>query len=249
MPTASNGPININYDVAGDGLPILFLHGFAASSKLWARVSGVFSTSFRCLSMDIRGHGKSSPGPRHNYSIAALSEDALIILDREYANHAILVGHAMGGMIAQHIAARRPERIAATVLSSTTCFAPPHEAVEDLMQASMSLQLMSPEQRESNPTLRYLSTLDEDTALGCCEAILGLPRYDLELSLLGSPALTIYGDEDDQYVIEGSKQLCNSIPDCQESIILGAGHVPQITHVEAYTEALSDFLQDLDVIY
>ncbi|MFL2771953.1 MAG: alpha/beta fold hydrolase [Rhodospirillaceae bacterium] len=249
MPTVSNGQININYDVAGDGLPILFLHGFAASSKLWAAVSGVFSTSFRCLSMDIRGHGKSSPGPRHNYSIEALAEDALMVLDREHANHAILVGHAMGGMITQHIAARHPERIAASVFSSTTCFAPPRYAVEDLMKASISLQLTSPEQRASNPTLRHLSPLDKDIALGCCEAILGLPRYDLELSLLGSPALAIYGDEDDQYVIEGSKKLCTSIPDCQESIILGAGHIPQITHVEAYTEALSDFLQDLDLIH
>ena len=247
MPTVRNGSVDLHYRASGDGFPILFLHGFTASLGLWNGVSSVFSTSFRCINMDLRGHGKSSPGPRESYSLESLSGDALKILDDDETDRAIVIGHSLGGMIAQHLAVHYQGRIAALVLSSTTCFVPPRDAFVPLIKGAIALASMSAEEKAMNPALRHSSPLDEDTAWGCGETILSLARYDQMLESFASPSLVIYGDQDSESIVKGSQQLVASIPLSRESIVLGAGHVPQVTHAEAYNEALSDLLQDLDL--
>lgn len=246
MPSVRAGQVTLYYRATGAGFPILFLHGFTSTHDLWTPVTNVFSTSFRCICMDLRGHGKSSSSPRESYSLDAMAQDALRVLDDEEVYQAVIVGHSLGGMIGQHLAVHHADRVAGLVLSSTTCLAPARDAFEPLISAAISLAHMSPKERAAVPALQHSQPLDEDTAWGCGEAILSLPRYDKELETFNAPALAIYGDEDSPNIVSGSKQLVASIPTCHESIIAGGGHVPQITHTEAYTEALSDFLQDVN---
>ncbi len=230
----------------GSGMPVLFLHGYTASLAMWSATVDALSGAYNCLTMDLRGHGKSQSASRESYSLAAMAEDALRVLnENEVEERAVIVGHSLGGMIAQHLAVHHQDRISGLVLSSTTCFAPGRERFTPLIEGAVNLAHMTPEERQADPALMHSLPLDEDTAWGCGEAIMNLPRYDLDLGDFPFPAMAIYGDQDSENILKGSKQLIAALPDWSESIIVGAGHVPQISHPEAYAEALMDFLKDI----
>lgn len=169
-----------------------------------------------------------------------------MVLNHDGVERAVVIGHSLGGMIGQHLAVHHQNRLAALVLSSTTCFAPPRNRFEPPIEGAVALAQMSTKDRAANPSLRHSSPLDEETAWGCGEAVMALPRYDESLTGFPFPALAIYGDKESDTILEGSRQLISAIPDCGESVIVDASHVPQITQAEAYTEALLDFSRYLD---
>ena len=246
MPSARNRSIKLHYQATGTGMPILFLHGFTSSLEMWRTPIKALSQTYRCLCMDLRGHGQSTGGNRNIYSLSAMAEDALKVLNHDGVERAVVIGHSLGGMIGQHLAVHHQNRLTALVLSSTTCFAPPRNRFEPLIEGAVALAQMSTKDRAANPSFRHSSPLDEETAWGCGEAVMALPRYDESLTGFPLPALAIYGDKDSDTILEGSRQLISAIPDCGESVIVDASHVPQITQAEAYTEALLDFLRYLD---
>ncbi len=246
MPVARHGEVELHYQTKGTGPTLLFLHGFTASLAMWDAPIKTLSKSFHCLAKDLRGHGRSQRSVRENYTLAAMADDALQVLNDDNTNQAIVIGHSLGGMIAQHLAIHHQNRLTGLVLSSTTCLAPDRERFTPLIEGAISLAAMSASEREANPALRHSSPLDENTAWGCGEAVITLPRYDKQLTNFPLPALVIYGDGDSDTILQGSKQLISSIPECPESVVVGAGHVPQITHAEAYTQALRDFFNDVE---
>ncbi|GKX33483.1 MAG: dihydrolipoamide acetyltransferase [Rhizobiaceae bacterium MnEN-MB40S] len=119
-------PVTDDHTVTADGLyafqkgegdrpPIVFLHGFAAGSFVWARLQDAFSTDRKTLAYDLPGHGgsASSSGVGGGGSMAkALIAD----LDRRGVERAHLVGHSMGGAAAALVAARQPKRAASLTL-------------------------------------------------------------------------------------------------------------------------------------
>ena len=247
MPLARHGEVELHYQTKGKGPTLLFLHGFTASLSMWNAPIRTLSKSFHCLAIDLRGHGRSQSCARNKYSLAAMADDVLQILNDDGTDQAIVIGHSLGGMIAQHLAIYHQNWLTGLVLSSTTCLAPERERFTPLIEGAISLAAMSAAEKEANPALRHSNPLDEDTAWGCGEAVMTLPRYDRQLTNFALPSLIIYGDGDSGTILEGSKQLSASIPECRESVIVGAGHVPQITHSEAYTQALLDFFNDIEM--
>jgi 3-oxoadipate enol-lactonase len=247
MPFAHRGSISLYYQAIGAGLPILFLHGFTSSHEMWRGPVKTLSASYQCLCMDLRGHGQSSVSQRSAYTLAAMADDALSVLNQQDVERAVVIGHSLGGMIAQHLAVHHQNRLAALVLSSTTCMAPPRDRFEPLIEGAIALARIPADDRATNSALQHSSPLDEDTAWGCGEAVMTLPRYDEQLAGVALPVLAIYGEKDSDTIINGSQQLVSAIPDCGESIVLDAGHVPQITHTEAYTEAVQDFLKNIEL--
>ena len=102
---------------AGSGLPLLLLHGFPLDHGMWARQEPL-AEQLRLIVPDQRGFGGSSgPGPE---SIEQLADDAVALLDALHvAGPAVVCGLSMGGYVAQHVAARHPDRVAALILVDT----------------------------------------------------------------------------------------------------------------------------------
>jgi pimeloyl-ACP methyl ester carboxylesterase len=104
-----------------DGKPVLFLHGFPDSWFSYSNILNGLPGDVRAIVPSQRGHGDSDR-PECCYRIADLARDAVALLDALGIQRADLVGHSMGGFVAQRIAADHPERVDRLVLigSSTT---------------------------------------------------------------------------------------------------------------------------------
>lgn len=98
------------------GLPIVMIHGLAASSAFWYAAGAQYlSLLGTCLAYDLRGHGKSER-PETGYSVADMADDLEALLDARGIARAHVVAHSFGGMIALLFALRRPERVASLSL-------------------------------------------------------------------------------------------------------------------------------------
>src|SRR6476661_9908840 len=105
----------LSYLRAGDGPPLLLLHGIANNCETWAEVIPRLAESHTVIAPDLLGHGESDK-PRGDYSIAAYANglrDLTSVLDIEQAT---IVGHSLGGGIALQFAYQFPERCERLVL-------------------------------------------------------------------------------------------------------------------------------------
>ena len=118
MSTALINGGKIGYEVNGSGFPIVVLMGIGGNRKDWHEQVPVFAKHYRTISYDHRGTGDSDK-PETGYSISQFADDCIGLLDHLNLDRAHLVGYSMGGRIAQLIASRYPNRVAALVLAAT----------------------------------------------------------------------------------------------------------------------------------
>lgn len=118
MPTLKRTDVELCYESSGSGPPVLFIQGVGVTGEGWRpQVSGL-AERFQTLIFDNRGIGRSLPcdGP---ISIEAMAADARALLDAVGWNSAHVVGHSMGGVIAQQLTLDCPERIRSLSLLCT----------------------------------------------------------------------------------------------------------------------------------
>jgi pimeloyl-ACP methyl ester carboxylesterase len=118
MPQLEVDGAALTYDDEGPrdaaDVPLVFIHGWTADRHRWDHQMAHFSERRRVIRLDLRGHGESTgAGVR---TIAELAEDVLALLDHLKAERFVLVGHSMGGMVAQTIALSHPDRVERMVL-------------------------------------------------------------------------------------------------------------------------------------
>jgi pimeloyl-ACP methyl ester carboxylesterase len=100
--------LNLFVKEEGSGQPsLLFLHFWGGSAETWNGVIAMLTNRFRCISYDHRGWGRSDK-PTTGYSIESLATDAMVLIETLGLENYVLVGHSMGGKVAQYIAARKP---------------------------------------------------------------------------------------------------------------------------------------------
>jgi pimeloyl-ACP methyl ester carboxylesterase len=118
MSTVKVGDIELYYEEHGSGDPLLLVMGLAADSTAWMFQLPELSKHYRTIVFDNRGVGRSTkpPGP---YSIHQMADDAVGLLDSLGVERAHVVGVSMGGMIAQELVLRHPERVRGLVLACT----------------------------------------------------------------------------------------------------------------------------------
>ncbi len=132
---AETESIRSNFRVDGDGPRVTFIHGIGAAIDGWDGVVAELSDRFRCLRYDLRGHGES-PLPPLPYGLDEYVADLAALLDQQDVPTTHLVGHSLGGMIAQGYALRHPERVGKIVLVSTVAGrnAEERQAIVDLVE-------------------------------------------------------------------------------------------------------------------
>ena len=245
MPFVTNDALKLHYETAGAGPPVLFMHGYTSTIALWRDQVPVFSPHYRLICMDLRGHGESEGTGMDGYHLAALAGDALAVLDREGVERSVIVGHSMGGMVAQELLARHGHRVGAAVFSSTTCKAPAREYFQPIVEWAVRLGDIPAGERAADPLTRSCSPVSEATARGCGEMHMNMENFADSLKGSTTPCLVIRGSEESGTILSGSSMLLDVLPNAEEAVIEGAGHVPQITHPAAYNEALAAFLREV----
>jgi len=197
----------------GDGPPVVCLHGLGGSSNTWTPLLSAL-VGHRVVRIDLPGSGRSC-GIGGPLSIARLAEAALTVCARLAIPRAHLLGHSMGTIVCQHLAADHPKRVASLALFGPLV-APPDAArtairaraakargegtagMQEIAQALM-MGAVSAETRERLPSAaayvrESLMRQEPDAYARSCEALADAPAAAVER--IEAPVLLMTGDED-----------------------------------------------------
>ncbi len=109
--------LDVHVVEAGEGAPILLLHGFPQSSREWARVLPRLARAGRVIAPDLRASG-GSDAPDSDYRLGTLRDDAVALLDELGVERAVVVGHDLGALVALSLAMEHPQRVSHLVVLS-----------------------------------------------------------------------------------------------------------------------------------
>lgn len=258
MPSLPVAGTALQYHEVGQGPVLLLLHGLGGSHLDWEQQWPHFAARYRVIAPDLRGFGDTPRGARL-LTIARLAEDLRTLLDTLGIARCVVVGHSMGGAVAQELSLREPTRIAALVITnSLPSFRPrrwPHVAeiafrwlvMATLGPARLSARIAArlyprPEQaalRERaiargarNSRLSYLMAL---SALALWSALARLPS--LRMPLL------VFEAEFDYFAHEDIQRFRALRPDAEWQYIDGAHHALPSEFPQRFNAALDDFLR------
>lgn len=259
MKVVTNG-IGIHVEERGQGgLPLVFLHYWGGSSRTWRHVVNALSPGHRTIALDQRGWGQSD-APASGYALADLAADAEGVIEALGLSCYILVGHSMGGKVAQLMASRRPSGLAGLVLVAPS--PPPSVVLPVEVQRMMASAYASTESVgmaiDHMLTARPLSAEDraqviEDSLRGSAAAKAEWPastiREDIS-ELVGAievPVLVIAGERDRVDPVEALRlQLLPLVPRASMRVIAGVGHLSPLEAPGEVAESIGDFALGLD---
>jgi pimeloyl-ACP methyl ester carboxylesterase len=135
MSVAKVGSIEMYYEEHGSGDPLLLIMGLGADSGAWLLQIPEFAERYRTIAFDNRGVGRSSK-PAGPYTVREMADEAAGLLDTLGIARAHVVGVSLGGMIAQELALRHPERVRGLVLACT--YPEPDDEILERRQASVA---------------------------------------------------------------------------------------------------------------
>jgi pimeloyl-ACP methyl ester carboxylesterase len=247
LPKTNANGIDLYYEVYGEGDPLLLIMGLSLTSKSWFRTIPALSEQYKVIVFDNRGVGQSGK-PNTPYSIALMAEDARAVLDAADVESAHVYGISMGGMIAQRLALKYPERVKSLILGCTTSGGQNHvqpEADVSMLMLSRASSTATPEEMAwaTAPILYSHSFLENNRAIVAediqarietpilpyaymlqLQACLAHDTYN-EISQIKVPTLVIHGDEDRLVPYENGVTLADRIPGAEFVSISGAGHI------------------------
>ena len=233
---------------AGSGPPLVLIHGAGGSADLWRPQLEHLADVARVVVPDLPGHGPL--GGRGEPSIAAYADWLGAFIASLDAGPVVLVGHSMGGAVAQALALERPERLAGLVLIGTGARLRVLARLVDLLRERSSegqrlirdLSFAPGAPRECVETVdRVLRASAPLVLLG---DFLGCDRFDVRERLAGirTPTLVLTGAEDRLTPPTYARFLAERIPGASLVEIRAAGHFPQLEQPAAVNVAIRDFL-------
>src|SRR5215467_11349331 len=118
MPLLNVKDARLHYELQGQGEPVLFIQGCGVAGSGWQPQTDALAKDFLCLTFDNRGIGRSVSAAKH-LTVEQMATDARILLDAMGWDSAHIVGHSLGGVIAQQLALDAPHRVRSLSLLCT----------------------------------------------------------------------------------------------------------------------------------
>ncbi len=250
----------MHIEVMGRGEPLVMLHGWGMHGGIWGEAAVRLAEHFKVYVVDLPGHGASKLAGE--FTLDALADE----LSSRCAYPVNVLGWSLGGIIAQHWAARKPAQIKRLVLvASTPCFAEREDWLFGMPQATLgqfaaelegnfaatlrrflALQLRgSDNERELLAVLRErLFSRGEPDMAALRGGLQILRDADLRATLpqIRQPVLGIAGERDKLTPPEASYYLAQALPDARVVEIEGAAHAPFLSHPQTFIEETRKFL-------
>lgn len=257
-------------EAGSGGRPLLLVHGFTGAKEDFRDAVGPLAAAGHwVVAPDLRGHGSSTHVPGEDaYLLDRFADDVLALARTLGWERFDLLGHSMGGMVAQVVALRRPEAVSRLVLMDTG--PGPIDGVDvdqeildvgielcrqDGIAAVLAVQKMGDAPLETPAHRRMVEEVpgwvefEDAKMLACspdmwCSVIRQLttvPDRSDALRSLHVPTLVVVGDQDRPF-IPASEAMAAALPDARLVVIPDAGHSPQFEHPEAWFRAVSTFL-------
>lgn len=243
-------------DHPGAGTPLLLIAGLASDAISYTFQKEPFNQQHRLLLCDNRGVGRS-PKPPGPYTITQMAEDILEFLPDQKVH---VLGHSMGGAIAQHLAAHHPERIDRLVLACTQLGF--HGRTMAIVETWVGLLRLNPDAallgRSLFPWLYTRRFLDQPGNLQACIDALQAHPYPMEAepiaaqvealrtfesAAITAPTLVLAADQDLVSPLDNCHQLHQSIPGSQFKVLENTGHSCMLETPDAFNQAVLEFLK------
>ncbi|MFT3986496.1 alpha/beta fold hydrolase [Aestuariivirga sp.] len=244
----NSGGVDIAYDMAGEGPPVLLIHGFASNGRVnWVDtgwVKTLVDAGHQVFTIDNRGHGES--GKLYDpalYSATEMAEDARRLLDHLAITKADVMGYSMGARITAFLTIRHPDRVRRAVFAGLasrmiTGVGGSMEIAEGL-EARRSADVTDPGALAFR--LFAEQTKSDLLALAACIRSSRVKITAEELAAIRVPVLVVAGEKDG---IAGDVQtLVNVIPGAQGVVIPRRNHMNAVGD-RVYKEAVVSFLRD-----
>jgi pimeloyl-ACP methyl ester carboxylesterase len=226
----------------GSGEPLLWITGFAISSEIFSPVIATYAGSFDCIRYDNRGAGRS-PAPWRLTSIPELAGDAVRLLDALEVDSAHVYGLSMGGMVAQEMAIRFPDRVRGLVLGGTSHGGPRAVLPSPRVAAALTSRgapaavraelvgraLFTEDFRRREPELvrSYLGLLGQyrTSGRGLVSHLTASTYHDTRTRLgrIVAPTLVLHGAADELTPMANARLLAAAIPGAELRLV-SAGH-------------------------
>jgi 3-oxoadipate enol-lactonase len=246
--------VKVAYTLSGEGLPIVLLHGWMCNRGFWNETMHFLSQSYQVLSIDFRGHGDSDV-PNGGHFLEQLAEDAYEVIEELGFKRVVLVGHSMGGMVAQQFCVNHMDHVSGLLLVTTIA-----ADIENRL-ISKRIELETPRLGFRNAFLKYFEgwfapSTDQKLIQWVREEMLRVPehvgislvrsyrQFDLRSHLLNfsMPTLVIGAGADASAVPFESKILAETIPTAQLVMVKGSGHFPMLENPMLLNKAIEEFL-------
>jgi 3-oxoadipate enol-lactonase len=231
-------------DTGGPGPPVLLIMGLGMNATGWWRTVPVLAgAGLRVIAFDNRGVGRSErvPGP---YTAAEMADDAVSVLGEAGVVAAHVYGISLGGMIAQEVALRHPDRVRALVLGATTAggphLVPANEAVNHFVR--LRAQMTAEHAVWASVPINYARATRVEAGQRIAEDIAQRLRYPVEpdyysaqlaaahghdarVEDIRAPTLVVHGSEDVLIPPANGERLAELIAGAKLSIWPGAAHL------------------------
>ncbi len=260
--------LTIHVDAAGEGRPLVLLHGFTGSSDTWRDLAGRLAGGYRTIAPDLVGHARSdAPEAVERYAIRRAAADLVALLRELGHERAAWLGYSLGGRVALQVAADHPQAVAALVLEGASpgiadaaeraARLASDEALAQRIERDgveafvgewervplFASQLALP--AEARAAVR--ATRLAQRARGLANSLRGMgagaqaPLHD-RLPSIAVPTLLLAGSLDEKYVAIG-RDMARTLPDATMRMVEGAGHAAHLERPEAFARLVEDHLR------
>lgn len=250
--------IQIAYTDEGEGLPLLFIHGFPLNRQAWSRQIEAFKSRHRVIAPDLRGFGESGSSTAP-VSMSRFAEDIWALLEHLVTGPVILAGHSMGGYIALAFAKAYPQCLRGLALVSTKAGRDSLEVAntrrstaEKVRSAgtavvldAMAPKMLSPANRDEAMAAHVRDLMTPASREGIVNALLGMAERPDAAGWLGDirvPTLVVTGSDDSIMPVSESEAMAKVIPAARLRVIPGAGHLVAVDQADAFNETMREWL-------
>jgi 2-succinyl-6-hydroxy-2,4-cyclohexadiene-1-carboxylate synthase len=257
--------VRLNYFVKGEGTPVTLLHGFTQSGKSWNEVISKMPEGWMWIVPDLRGHGATKTLDGAPCTMDACTADLEMLWDHLGVERTHLVGYSMGGRLALHVAARRPQRPLSLLTIGAHAGLDPdgregrklgdeslaerieHGGVEAFVNYWSSLPMFAGiERRGPSFVAEVRANRLENHIAGLACSLRGMgagamdPVWD-ELAQVNFPCTFVAGQLDHGYVAS-ARRLAATVPYSRVEVVLHAGHSVHQERPDAFARVLFNHL-------
>ena len=248
--------LSIGYKTRGQGPVIVLIPAIGCLKEMWDGVIAELEGSYRCIAMEVRGHGESDV-PGKAFDMDDLSDDVIEMIRAIGGGKAIVGGCSMGGQIAQGVGVKAPEALNGIFISNTGYLR--NDKIREVMEARAAAaengmpgpiwttlnRWFNEDYKKAHPehvqrAYDWLINADPIVHAWSWRAIKGL-GYAERLKSLKVPALAIAGEHDQSSAPAEVEAMSKAIPNCSYRMCKGAGHLSPVEAPREYASSLREF--------
>lgn len=260
----SVGAVRLSVTEEGTGAPIVFLHAFPLSARMWASQLQALPAGWRGVAPDLRGFGQSPRHPQPARHVGDHADDVLALIDAN-GGPVVLAGLSMGGYIAFECWRRRPSAIRGLVLADTRAEADTDEArakrvatqqkagregtgavIDAMLPGLLGATTQTEDPHVAVQVRAWAMENAPDGVIDALDALRTRPDSRQTLATITCPTLVLVGEEDTITPPELARVIATGIQGATYVEIPRAGHLANVEQPQAFNAALANWLTSLD---